>query len=210
MFETLGIEKKKEQEKQKGLYFIPCKELPIWAMWSVNKALVSPKYEVIPLKNVLKMKSGSFLPTKNQVRGEYIVYGGNGKTGTHNQYCVEGKRIIIGRVGEFCGNVHLVSGQYWVTDNAFITEKINDAFNDEFLFEVLSFLNLNQFRVISAQPSLSQKNIENIPIPAPPLSVQKEIASHIQSIRKKMQTLRQTAEENRKQAIKEFEQEIFE
>ncbi len=50
----------------------------------------------------------------------------------------------------------------------------------------------------------------NLSIPLPSHNLQQEIATHIQNIKTKIKTLRQTAEESRKRAITEFEQEIFE
>ena len=40
--------------------------------------------------------------------GDYKVYGGNGIIGLFNKFNVENTVIVIGRVGEKCGNVHLV------------------------------------------------------------------------------------------------------
>ncbi|MEX2566996.1 MAG: restriction endonuclease subunit S [Cyclobacteriaceae bacterium] len=205
----LGIEKAVSKEKTSGLNTINFKDISIWAIWNLKDAFISRKYESVPLGNILKMKSGSFLPSKKQVKGDYIVYGGNGITGTHNEYILEGKRIVIGRVGELCGNVHLVEGKYWVTDNAFITERLDDDFNYEYLEIILNFLDLNRFRVISAQPSVSQQNLINVPVPKPDINVQNEIVQRVFEFRKTINTLKAEALKNRENAIKNFENEIF-
>src|SRR5699024_868746 len=46
------------------------------------------------------------------------VIGGNGVTGYTNVSNIDTYRIVIGRVGALCGNVHLVQEPAWVTDNA--------------------------------------------------------------------------------------------
>ncbi len=60
------------------------------------------------------------------------------------------------------------------------------------------------------QTELGVGNLQKIKFPLPPIDIQEEIANHIQMIRTKIKTLWQNAEENRKRAITEFEQEIFE
>ena len=133
------------------------KDLDRWDIWNVNSAFKSGLFPSVPLGNILNLKSGEFLPKESQISGEYIVYGGNGFIGHHNKHIHQGDRIIIGRVGEYCGNVHLVKGQYWITDNAFYTEKVNNDFDLIYLEIVLKLIDLNRFRAISAQPSISQK-----------------------------------------------------
>ena len=76
-------------------------------------------WEVKKLGEVYKMKSGDSLSTKSFEEGDIPVYGGNGISGYHNQYNKDGSYIIIGRVGVYCGNVRIVKGRFWLTDNAF-------------------------------------------------------------------------------------------
>ncbi len=210
LFESLHIEKQPIKEQKNSFSFINYCDISIWAVWNVNNAYKSTKYQNITLGSILKMKSGSFLPAKNQISGKYNVYGGNGITGTHKEWQHEGKRIIIGRVGKKCGNVHLVSGKYWVTDNAFLTDKVDNEFSDEYLEIVLELLNLNRFKVISAQPSLSQQNLINVPVPKPSLNVQEAIVEFVSNIKMEIDKLKKKSKKNIDQAKIEFENTIFE
>ena len=149
------------------------------------------------------------MPANKQEGDEYFVYGGNGINGTHNEYCFEGKRIIIGRVGEYCGNVHLVDGKYWVTDNAFWSERKKEIFTWEYLEVVLTGLDLNKFRVISAQPSISQSNILELEIPVPPIEEQNSIVQIVQEKRNEIEELKKDAITLKVSAIKDFEAKIF-
>ena len=209
LFDVLGIEKLVEEKNKKGLQLVSFKNLNVWATWNVNTALKSTLFPSTPLGNILDLKSGTFLPKKSQINGKHIVYGGNGFSGYHNKFIHTGNRIIIGRVGEYCGNVHLVTGEYWVTDNAFYTEKINDEFDLNYLKIVLKFIDLNRFRVISAQPSISQKNITNVPVPLAPFKTQLEIVNHISILKNQISDLKKRVKKNELSAITEFEQEIF-
>ncbi|MCF6180856.1 restriction endonuclease subunit S [Lutibacter sp.] len=209
LFDVLGIEKLEEKENVKGLQFVQFKEIEIWSIWNINTAYKSRIFPNISLGKILSFKSGEFLPKKFQIKGEYKVYGGNGLNGYHNEFIHQGKRIIIGRVGEYCGNVHLVDGKYWVTDNAFLTDKLNDKFEIYFLSIVLSFIDLNRYKVLSAQPSISQQNLINVPVPLPPLKIQTQITNHISDLKQQIKDLQKQAKENRVKAIQEFEEEIF-
>lgn len=193
------------------MYFKKLSELSVrWDVWNIAQSCYNGEYELISLSKVIRMSSGQFLPTKAQIDGPYNVYGGNGKTGTHNKYCYSGKRIVIGRVGEYCGNVHLVDGDYWITDNALKVDKIYDGITWEFLAVALEALNINQYKSISAQPSISQSKILQLQIPLPPLELQNEIVEHITLLREKQKAMIEQAKERRLQATKQFEQIIFE
>ena len=207
---SLGIEESSVKKHESGkLYFMSSNQLTRWDVWNVSTNGYSKKYPLHYLHNVIIMQSGKFLPSKAQKGGEYNVYGGNGLTGTHNEFCFTGKRIVIGRVGEYCGNVHLIDGNYWITDNALKVDKIADEVTWDFLAIALQALNINQYRSISAQPSISQTKILQLQIPIPPLHTQNEIVEHITRLRKKQKDLQQKSLTLRQQATQQFEQIIF-
>jgi type I restriction enzyme S subunit len=207
---SLGIEESSVKKHESGkLYFMSSNQLTRWDVWNVSANGYSKKYPLHYLHNVITMQSGKFLPSKAQKGGEYNVYGGNGLTGTHNEFCFTGKRIVIGRVGEYCGNVHLIDGNYWITDNALKVDKIADEVTWDFLAIALQALNINQYRSISAQPSISQTKILQLQIPIPPLHTQNEIVEHITRLRKKQKDLQQKSLTLRQQATQQFEQTIF-
>ena len=143
---NLGIEYK-NKEIRKGLYFIDLLNIDRWDLWNKNIHINKSEHKVLKIKELIKLKSGSFLPASKMQKGEYKVYGGNGQNGIHNDYILEGKRLVIGRVGEYCGNVHLINGKYWITDNAFIVDKINDNTTYEFLEIGLRHIDLNKYNM---------------------------------------------------------------
>ena len=208
---TLGIANQVVKKHPIGkLYFMKSSQITRWDVWNVVTSIYSGKYPLALLQNIIKMQSGKFLPSKEQKGGEYNVYGGNGLTGTHNKFCFSGKRIVIGRVGEYCGNVHLIEGDYWITDNALKVDKTTEDVTWEYLTIALKSLNINQYRSISAQPSISQTKILQLQIPIPPIDIQNEIVEHISALRAEQKNLQQHASELRLQAQQQFEQTIFE
>ena len=180
-----------------------------WDVWNVKWTKTNSLYRQTQLCNVLSLQSGQFLPSKKQEGGDYIVYGGNGETGRHNEYCYSGKTIVIGRVGEYCGNVHLVDGKYWVTDNALKVDKLTDEVSWEYLSIALTNLNLNDYKSISAQPSISQKRILQMSIPVPPKEIQDDIVSYVKAAKERMKALKAEAESLKVQALHDFEKALF-
>ena len=138
------------------------------------------------LGEVLKVKSGNFLPANAmQSDGKHAVYGGNGINGYHDLYMFEDKKIVIGRVGAYCGCVHVTQPKSWVTDNALYIEEFSNELNFEYLAFALDIANLNKVSSQSGQPLISGARIYRVNILVPPLEDQaifikklKQIDSH--------------------------------
>ncbi|OFX72164.1 MAG: hypothetical protein A2X12_07175 [Bacteroidetes bacterium GWE2_29_8] len=205
----LGIISKKKSTPKKGLQFYSFKNTQRWDFWNESIEYHKQTYELIRLSSLISIQSGRFLPKSAQKKGSYIIYGGNGKTGEHSEFIYEGKRLLIGRVGEYCGNVHLIEGKYWITDNAFKVDKISEKVTYEYLELALTALNLNNFKVLSAQPSISQGAVLALSIPVPSTEIQNKIVKHIYELKIQVISLKQQSEQNRNLALQDFENEIF-
>lgn len=145
------------------------------------------KWEIVRLENIFKLRSGNALPAHKIVAGNFPVYGGNGIVGYHNEYIADGPTIVIGRVGEYCGSVHLTKNKSWITDNGLYPIEFFKKIDTSYLKDTLSFANLNNYARKTGQPSISQSSIANVEIPLPPLSEQKQIAALFQSIETAME-----------------------
>ena len=97
--------------------------------------------------------------------------------------------VIIGRVGAYCGSVHYSREKCWISDNAISAKAKNDN-NIDYLYYLLSSLNLNRHHIGGAQPLMTQGIINNIDIPKHSLSEQKKIAAILSSIDEKIETNR--------------------
>lgn len=124
-----------------------------------------------PLGSLIKVASGEGLTSENMMGGQYPVYGGNGINGWHDQTCVSANTIVIGRVGVYCGAVHVTETDAWVTDNALIVSKKQDI-STAYLAAALKYANLNQYAGRSAQPLVSGSRIYPVDILIPPISEQ--------------------------------------
>lgn len=137
----------------------------------------------VKLGTVIKVSSGKNL-TKSKMNedGNIPVYGGNGFVGYHDDFNVEESKIIIGRVGANCGNVHITDNKAWITDNAFIVSYDEKLFSKEYLYYLLSECDLGKYSNSSAQPVISGQKIYDVAIQIPSLAEQVRIVNRIESI----------------------------
>lgn len=128
------------------------------------------------------MQAGKFIQASDiKTAGQYPVYGGNGLRGYAEVSNCSGKYPIVGRQGEQCGNVKLVSGDFYATEHAVVTTPKDDV-NVDFLYYLLDKLNLHQYAVGQAQPGLSVNTILKVNCVLPTLPEQQKIASCLSSL----------------------------
>ena len=136
-------------------------------------------WEVKKFSELFKLKSGDALSGKNIIKGDYPVIGGNGVTGYHNSYNKDGNHVIIGRVGALCGNVHRITGKFWLTDNAFEVIYDHNKFSNSYLISMLRYCNLNKYARQAAQPVISNSSLKDVLINIPPIKEQCKISVRI-------------------------------
>ncbi|WP_180383694.1 restriction endonuclease subunit S [Campylobacter devanensis] len=134
------------------------------------------------LGDLIQIKSGDGLTSTQMKDGSIPVYGGNGITGYHNDANIHEETIVIGRVGFYCGSVHLTEKEAWVTDNAFISNYSKNYLNRNYLITVLRQLDLGKQQNKTAQPVVSGKKIYPMLFPLPPLAVQNAIVAKLEEV----------------------------
>ena len=139
-------------------------------------------WEWIRLGALLKIESGKGLTTKNMRPGSIPVYGGNGITGYHDKALVHHPTVVIGRVGYYCGSVHVTECEAWITDNAFITTYPEESIDRDYLVYCLRFMDLGKNNNATAQPVVSGKKIYPLLFPLPPLKEQRRISKTLDKL----------------------------
>jgi len=147
-------------------------------------------WEWCRLGNIIKISSGDGLTSKDMDGGSIPVYGGNGITGYHSRFNIDKETVVIGRVGYYCGSVHVTPAKAWVTDNAFITEYPINFINRDFLVYSLKHMKLGRDNNATAQPVVSGKKIYPLLFPLPPLAEQHRIVEKIESLLPKIEKLK--------------------
>ena len=134
------------------------------------------------LGEVIYIQSGDGLTVANMRGGDVPVFGGNGINGYHDIRNVDQPTIVIGRVGYYCGSIHVTPPKAWVTDNAFITYFCQDAINLRFLVLLLNGTNLKKDEHATAQPVISGSKIYPIIVGLPPLAEQHQIVAKVDEL----------------------------
>ena len=140
------------------------------------------KWSVCKLQEIISFKNGKKKPSE---KGNIPVYGGNGILGYVNQFNLK-KGIAIGRVGAYCGSVYYSDKECWISDNAI--QAINNTNSDmRFDYYLLNYLRLNERRIGTGQPLLTQEILNRIEIKCPPLQTQKKIAAVLSALDDKIE-----------------------
>ena len=133
------------------------------------------------LKETCWLKSGKAI-SSNDISSEksaeypFACYGGNGIRGYVSQFIYDLDCPIIGRQGALCGNVQYALGKFYPTEHAVVVRSKGE-YDQRFLYYLLTYMNLNQYKSAGAQPGLSVKNLENLKAPVPPIMIQKRLVN---------------------------------
>ena len=112
----------------------------------------------------------------------YDYYGASGVIDKIDHYNVEDKVLLIGEDGAnlVMRNLPLVykaEGRFWVNNHAHILKPKKDDY--DYMAHALEAANYRNYITGSAQPKLSQENLQAVKLPVPPISEQRIIASYL-------------------------------
>ena len=144
-----------------------------------NELELSGAIRWMKLGDTCVLKAGkaiSAVEISQNVNDDYIYpcYGGNGLRGYVKNYNQDGEHPIIGRQGALCGNVCYACNKFYATEHAVVVSP-SALYNEKFLFYLLDFAKLEQYKTAGAQPGLSVARLEKVILPVPPLEQQKRI-----------------------------------
>lgn len=172
--EKVKLAKEGTSRKDIALHAISDEELPFKPPqnWGVAR-----------LGNLIKISSGDGLTSAQMApNGDIPVYGGNGVNGYHDHANVDRPTLVIGRVGYYCGSIHITPSRAWVTDNAFITLFHEKMFIIEYLALLLKRTNLKENENATAQPVISGRKVYPIPVCFPPVKEQLRIVAKVDEL----------------------------
>ena len=111
------------------------------------------------------------------------VFGGNGIAGYTKRPIVCEPVVVVGRVGQRCGQVYLTDGPAWITDNALYPRAIRRELNVRFLALALAAAGLNEVKNRNDLPLVTQSILHAVRIPWPPDAVeQRAIATALSDV----------------------------
>lgn len=144
-----------------------------------NELELSGTIRWIKLGDTCVLKAGKAISAteiSQNVNDDYIYpcYGGNGLRGYVKNYNQDGEHPIVGRQGALCGNVCYACNKFYATEHAVVVSP-SALYNEKFLYYLLDFARLEQYKTAGAQPGLSVARLEKVVLPVPPLEVQQRI-----------------------------------
>ena len=145
----------------------------------------------IKLGDVIDFKNGKSIKKSD---GVIPIYGGNGILGYTNKSNFS-HTIVVGRVGAYCGSIHVEENLCWVSDNA-IAGVPKEGQDLTYLYYVLKSLNLNSKQIGSSQPLITQSMLKDMIVDIEiDIEKQKIIANSISIIDQKIQINNQINQE---------------
>lgn len=113
---------------------------------------------------------------------KYDYYGASGVIDKIDYYNVDDKVLLIGEDGAnlLMRNLPLIykaEGKFWVNNHAHILKPIRDDY--DFMAYVMESADYTIYITGSAQPKLSQSNLNMVKLPIPPNEEQKDIVAYI-------------------------------
>lgn len=114
----------------------------------------------------------------------YDYYGASGVIDKIDYYNVEDKVLLIGEDGanlltRTLPLIYRAEGRFWVNNHAHIL-KPKEGVDYDFMFYALESGDYYTFITGSAQPKLSQDNLNNVMMPYPPFAEQQSIVAYIE------------------------------
>jgi type I restriction enzyme S subunit len=119
-------------------------------------------------------------------QGQYAYYGASGIIDSVDDYLFEGTYLLVAEDGANLLSrstpiAFTATGRFWVNNHAHIL-KTKAACGLDYLQHYLNWLNVAPFVTGSAQPKLTQKALNRIPLPLPPLNEQHRMVAKVDSI----------------------------
>ena len=141
-----------------------------------------------PLKkgeSFFKLSNGKAVPESKRLNGGIPAYGGNGISWYTDESLFDADTIVVGRVGFQSGNVHLVKGPLWVTDNAMYMSSCDfSQYNLTFLIELMAHVDFTKFQDAGDLKKITQKPFMQFEYLCPPLSLQNQFAAFVAEVDK--------------------------
>lgn len=134
---------------------------------------------------LFKISNGKAVPVEKRFADGIPAYGGNGISWYTDDILYERNTIVIGRVGFQSGNVHLVNGPLWITDNAmYISEFFDNSLSLVFLCEMMEQIDFTKQQDAGDLKKVTQKPFMEMSYIIPPMTLQNAYVNFVCQVNK--------------------------
>lgn len=144
-------------------------------------------WEKMRLIDVLELKRGYDLPTKNRKGGSIPVVAATGIVGWHNEEKIAEKGITTGRSGTI-GKVLLHYKSFWALNTTLYIKTLT-GISLEFAYYLLKDLNLKQYAGGAAVPSLNRNVVHEVEVIIPTSELLKDFTNNALSFFRQIKKL---------------------
>lgn len=149
---------------------------------------------------------------RSERQGNYRYYGAQGVIDYVNDYIFDGTYLLIAEDGENLKSqkqniAQIAKGRFWVNNHAHIVQT-NERCDLQYLHYLINSMDLSGYITGSAQPKLSQTNLNSVTLQLPIIDEQKKIVAILGSLDDKIE-LNNKISENLEQQAQAIYQEWF-
>ena len=145
----------------------------------------SKGFETKKGSELFKISNGKAVPNNKRFEKGIPAYGGNGVSWYTDDALYDKDTIVIGRVGFQSGNVHLVKGPVWITDNAmYISDFYDDNLNLVFLCEMMEQIDFTKHQDAGDLKKVTQKPFVEMKYIMPSKELQSEYMDFAMQVNK--------------------------
>lgn len=144
---------------------------------------------------------------RNKRLGNIPYYGATGQVGWIDDYLTDEHLVLIGEDGApfldlLKNKAYIIKGKSWVNNHAHILKSFYDEVGNKYLCNYLNVFNYKGYINGTTRLKLTQKNLDIIPIPLPPINEQQRIVNIIESLFAKLDRAKELIENT----LAQFEQ----
>lgn len=128
---------------------------------------------------------------RKEKKGNYRYYGAQGVIDYVDDYIFDGEYLLIAEDGENLKSkkqniAQIAKGKFWVNNHAHILQT-NSNCELRYLYYLINSMDLSGYITGSAQPKLSQANMNKIPLTIPTIDEQKKVLAVVGTIDDKIE-----------------------
>lgn len=145
-----------------------------WEETTIGEAMINVDSQRIPLSVAIR----------KTLEKNYDYYGASGVIDKVDKFLFDKPLLLIGEDGANLLSrstpiAFIANGKYWVNNHAHVLE-VKEGVSLEFVCHYINSISLVPYVTGVAQPKLNQENLNQIPIPLPPLHEQERIVSALE------------------------------
>lgn len=149
---------------------------------------------------------------RSERQGNYRYYGAQGVIDYVDDYIFDGTYLLIAEDGENLKSqkqniAQIAKGKFWVNNHAHIVQT-NEHCDLQYLYYLINSMDLSGYITGSAQPKLSQANLNAVTLQLPSIEEQKKIVAILGALDDKIE-LNNKINENLERQAQAFYQELF-